>query len=173
MRPSPPIHHRTDTAIAASARTATPPLAPIARIRPSSPRQSTRATCRTGFRLPTRTYVLTQNERPRRLAQTFPHRTPGQIPIEPAAPPAPHFPRFRALALFGRRPHQRVDGLVIAGIRKPAQLGTHAPQHDRHKRKDRLARRAPFFRYAGAVSATISSGSTSTEPPAAARVCSL
>jgi hypothetical protein len=25
----------------------------------------------------------------------------------------PHFPRFRALALFGRRPPQRVDSLVM------------------------------------------------------------
>src|SRR6266446_6857353 len=31
----------------------------------------------------------------------------------PAAPPVPHFPRFRALALFGRRPPQRVDSLVM------------------------------------------------------------
>jgi hypothetical protein len=32
----------------------------------------------------------------------------GQIPIAPAAPPLRHFPRFRALALFGRRPHEHV-----------------------------------------------------------------
>ena len=31
----------------------------------------------------------------------------------PAAPPVPHFPQFRALALFGRRPPQRVDSLVM------------------------------------------------------------
>src|SRR6266853_6618831 len=31
----------------------------------------------------------------------------------PAAPPVPHFPRFRALALFGHRPPQRVDSLVM------------------------------------------------------------
>src|SRR5882757_10582875 len=30
-----------------------------------------------------------------------------------AAPPVPHFPRFRALALFGRRPPHRVDSLVM------------------------------------------------------------
>ena len=48
----------------------------------------------------------------------------GSIPIAPAAPPLPHRPRFRALALFGRRPHQRVEGLVIAGVRKPAQTQT-------------------------------------------------
>src|SRR6476619_7752 len=37
----------------------------------------------------------------------------GQISIAPAAPPVPHFPRFRALALFGRRPPQRVDSIVM------------------------------------------------------------
>src|SRR5205814_5321017 len=31
----------------------------------------------------------------------------------PSPPPIPHFPRFRALALFGRRPPQRVDSLVM------------------------------------------------------------
>ena len=31
----------------------------------------------------------------------------------PLAPPVPHFPRFRALALFGRRPQERVDSIVM------------------------------------------------------------
>src|SRR6267154_1085606 len=31
----------------------------------------------------------------------------------PAAPPVPYFPRLRALALFGRRPPQRVDSLFM------------------------------------------------------------
>jgi hypothetical protein len=39
-----------------------------------------------------------------------PTRRHHQIPIAPAAPPVPNFPRLRALALFGRRPPQRVDG---------------------------------------------------------------
>ena len=34
---------------------------------------------------------------------------------------ATHLPRFRALALLGRRPPQRVDGLVIPASEKPAQ----------------------------------------------------
>jgi hypothetical protein len=36
-----------------------------------------------------------------------------QIPIVLAAPPLHHPPRFRALALFGRRPHQRVDRPIM------------------------------------------------------------
>ena len=41
----------------------------------------------------------------------------GQIPIVPAAPPVPHRPRFRALALFERRPHQRVESFVIPAFK--------------------------------------------------------
>src|SRR6266478_5369936 len=41
----------------------------------------------------------------------------------PAAPPVPHFPRFRALALFGRRPPQRVDSLVMPASENLHKLG--------------------------------------------------
>src|SRR3989454_12591818 len=46
-------------------------------------------------------------------AQLPQHSRRRQIPIAPAAPSAPHTPRFRALALFGRRPPERVDDLGI------------------------------------------------------------
>ena len=36
----------------------------------------------------------------------------------------PHFPRLRALALFGRRLVERAERLGIAGVQKPAQLRT-------------------------------------------------
>src|SRR6267143_4620513 len=42
----------------------------------------------------------------------------------PAATPVPHFPRFRALALFGRRPPHRVDSLVM-----PASENLHNSRH--------------------------------------------
>src|ERR1700686_820490 len=42
----------------------------------------------------------------------------------PAAPPVPHFPRLRALALFGRRPPQLVDSLVL-----PASENLHTNGH--------------------------------------------
>src|SRR6266849_2997345 len=48
----------------------------------------------------------------------------GYISIAPAAPPVPHFPRFRALALFGRRPPQCVDSLVM-----PASENLHNSGH--------------------------------------------
>src|SRR5258705_7529484 len=43
----------------------------------------------------------------------------------PAAPPVPHFPRFRALALFGRRPPQRVDSLVMPASENLHNCGPH------------------------------------------------
>jgi len=53
-----------------------------------------------------------------------PTRRRHQIPIAPAAPPAPNFPRLRALALFGRRLPQRVDSLVM-----PASENLHRSGH--------------------------------------------
>ena len=47
-----------------------------------------------------------------------------QIPIVLAAPPLHHPPRFRALALFGRRPHQRVDSSIM-----PATENLHKNRH--------------------------------------------
>ena len=40
-----------------------------------------------------------------------------QIPIALAAPPSLVPPRFRALALFGRRPHQHSNSLINTGVR--------------------------------------------------------
>jgi hypothetical protein len=52
---------------------------------------------------------------------TSPQPPSSKISIAPAAPSVPYPPRFRALALFGRRPPERVVGIVGAGVRKPAQ----------------------------------------------------
>src|SRR6266481_4351820 len=43
----------------------------------------------------------------------------------PAAPPVSHFPRFRALALFGRRPPQRVEGFVMPASKNLHNSGSH------------------------------------------------
>jgi hypothetical protein len=48
-----------------------------------------------------------------------------QIPIAPAAPPVPNFARLRDLALFGRRPPQRVERVVM-----PASKNLHKPGSD-------------------------------------------
>src|ERR1700693_4420292 len=73
-----------------------------------------------GF-VPTPTTVL----RAKAIASTAPARPPsdqrcGRFPIALAAPSVPYPPRFPALALFGRRPPERVVGIVGAGVRKPA-----------------------------------------------------
>src|SRR5271154_6420357 len=74
-----------------------------------------------GF-VPTPTTIL----RAKAIASTAPARPPsdhrcGQFPIALAAPSVPYPPRFPALALFGRRPPERVVGIVGASVRKPAQ----------------------------------------------------
>src|SRR5271156_4357531 len=77
-----------------------------------------------GF-VPTPTTVL----RAKAIASTAPARPPpdqrcGQFAIALAAPSVPYPPQFRALALFGRRPPERVVGIAGAGIRKPAHVWT-------------------------------------------------
>ena len=52
-------------------------------------------------------------------------------PHSPAAPAVLHLPRFRALALFGRRPPERVDGAVM-----PASENLHRTRHDPAKDGD-------------------------------------
>jgi len=59
------------------------------------------------------------------IAATPPrHARRGQIPIAPAAPSVLHPPRFRALALFRRRPQQPADGLS-----RPASENLHNGRH--------------------------------------------
>jgi hypothetical protein len=53
----------------------------------------------------------------------------AQIPIACTAPPAHDRSRFRALALFGRRPIERVVAIVFTGIQKPAQSTEHRLGH--------------------------------------------
>ena len=55
------------------------------------------------------------------------HPRRGQIPIAPAAPSVPNTPRFPALALFGRRPPERVDDLCIPASENLHNNGSDAP----------------------------------------------
>ena len=52
-----------------------------------------------------------------------PAQRPYQIPIAPAAPPVPNFPRLRALALFGRRSPPRVEGFVMPASKNLHRIG--------------------------------------------------
>jgi hypothetical protein len=47
-----------------------------------------------------------------------------QIPIAPAAPPVPNLPRLRALALFGRRPAQPDERIVIPASKNLHKIGS-------------------------------------------------
>jgi hypothetical protein len=70
------------------------------------------------------------------VASCWPPRPPSRSP--PTYDPhstrctagCPYFPRLRALALFGRRPAQSAERLVVAGVQKPEQQRTHALQQD-------------------------------------------
>src|SRR6266851_4335165 len=56
-----------------------------------------------------------------------------------AAPPVPHFPRFRALALFGRRPPQCVDSLVMPASENLHNTGSRGLTRS-PRRRERVAR---------------------------------
>src|SRR5260370_9396721 len=65
----------------------------------------------------------------RRKSPRFPVTPRGQIPIEPAAPPPHYLPtRFRALALFGRRPPERVERSSLPASENLPRNGHH-PLH--------------------------------------------
>src|SRR6476661_2789485 len=123
MRPSPPIdncsapcHSRRLSAASAHARVGLPESSA----------------------LPPRTWSC--SVRPTRLLLHAPGKSDSvdrRAPISSSLAPRPnphsvrctaatHLPRFRALALLGRRPPQRVDDIVIPASEKPAQQATSA-----------------------------------------------
>jgi hypothetical protein len=53
-------------------------------------------------------------------------------PIAPAAPPVPNFPRLRALALFGRRPPQRLERFVVPASKNLHTFGLTYPRGKQH-----------------------------------------
>ena len=57
------------------------------------------------------------------------HSPRRQIPIAPAALSVPHTPRFPALALFGRRPPERVDDLCIPASENLHNSGSKVAPH--------------------------------------------
>ena len=78
------------------------------------------------------------------------HPRRGQIAIAPAAPSVPNTPRFRALALFGRRPPERVDDLCIPASENLHISRTHAAQQN--SIFTRSPRRGGRAAYAGPLS---------------------
>ena len=67
---------------------------------------------------------LANGDRVERCAPISSSLTPRPNPHSVRCTAAAHLLRFRALALLGRRPPQRVDGLVMPASEKPAQQRT-------------------------------------------------
>jgi len=80
------------------------------------------------------------------------HSRRRQIPIAPAALSVPHTPRFPALALFGRRPPERVDDLCI-----PASENLHTS-------RSRSSTRRSFGLFPKGVKANSPGGSGKDQP---------
>src|SRR6266849_2699801 len=110
MMPAPSIRHRIDHLHSGSLSPASAPACIVAPHRPAAPPQirSRNAQGARSKSIP-QFFDLKRSSGP--LPSNRTGTRPAQIPIALAAPPGapPHPPRFRALALFGRRPHERVE----------------------------------------------------------------
>jgi hypothetical protein len=130
MRPSPPIRNRSDTCHFWPALTRQHPRsrrsAELVRDRAANPGEQRSIHQHIPARIPklrAKTTVSTASD------QLHQHSRRRHFPIAPVAPPVPHTPRFRALALFGRRPPQRVDRIGI-----PASENLHKTGLPRRKK---------------------------------------
>ncbi len=88
-------------------------LASVRRIHQRSRDQSCRAARRSFVHTDAYHQAWPQADRGHRVNPTSASQNPRQNPHSARGTAATHLPRFRALALFGRRPPQRVDGFVI------------------------------------------------------------
>ena len=86
--------------------------------------QSCRSAPRPLVHTDARTHAWPQTDRGNRFNPSFTRQAPRLNPHSARGTAAHHFPRFRALALFGRRPPQRVDRFVI-----PAAKNLHKRRH--------------------------------------------
>jgi hypothetical protein len=102
-------HHRTETYHSGRLSTGGAPTCVDIPDCPQFHRQSARATRRSLVHARARTLPLSRTDRPHHCGHTFPHRIPRSIPHRARGTPVPHAPRFRALALFRRRPPERVS----------------------------------------------------------------
>jgi len=128
-------HHLWSTtavtiAVLAGSQPAAPTLASVCRIQHihrQSRDRSHRATGRCLLHIDARAHARQKTRRRDPSAPTSARPSPRQNPHSTRCFTAPHLTRFRALALFGRRPPVRVAGCLRAGIRKPAHKETSRP----------------------------------------------
>ena len=120
---------------------AVPKLASAPATRSQSHRKSSHATRRPPIHADVLTLALRQTDRSNRRDHRSCCLTPRPNPHSARRTSAAHVPRFRALALFGRRPPVRVDGLVI-----PASENLHISGHPKLRRRTEKALAARIAR---------------------------
>src|ERR1700692_3231282 len=91
-------------ALLAGSQPAAPRLAPVHQIGPQSRRQSPHTPCAPLVRTDALTLTWQKADLQKPSPPPPPSHTPWPNPHSASAPPLHHCPRFRALALFGRRP---------------------------------------------------------------------
>src|SRR6266581_8362223 len=110
-------------AILARSPPAPPKLASVRWIHQQSRIQSCRSTSKPLARPSVLTHAWPQTDRGNRSSPTSARQPPWPNPHSARGTAAAHLPRFRALALFERRPPERVEGFVI-----PASENLHRAQ---------------------------------------------
>jgi hypothetical protein len=106
-------------AMIAGSGPATPVLVAARQSRPCSPHDCPRATGDRPANHDTHPHPCSQKDRTRAQRRNSSPLGARPNPHSARRTALPHFTRFRALALFGRRPLQRVDSPRNAGDRKP------------------------------------------------------
>src|SRR5216684_748302 len=122
MMPSSAIDARPDT----RSQPAVTKLASLPRIHQRSRHQSRRATPRSLAHTDVSNHAWPQADRgnPYNPASASPN--PRQNPHSARGTAPAYVPRFRALALFGRRPQERVEGFVMPASKNLHNNGRHA-----------------------------------------------
>jgi len=118
MMPSSAIDARLTLALLAGSQPAVTKLASLPRIHQRSRHQSRRATPRSLVHTDVSDHAWPQADRgnPYNPASASPN--PRQNPHSARGTAPAYVPRFRALALFGRRPQERVEGFVMPASKK-------------------------------------------------------
>src|SRR6267378_3125663 len=110
-------------AILAGSPPAPPKLASVRWIHQQSRIQSCRSTSKPLARLSVLTHAWPQTDRGNRSSPTSARQPPWPNPHSARGTAAAHLPRFRALALFGRRPPERVEAFVIPASENLHRIG--------------------------------------------------
>ena len=123
MMPSSAIDARLTLALLAGSQPAVTKLASLPRIHQRSRHQSRRATPRSLVHTDVSDHAWPQADRgnPYNPASASPN--PRQNPHSARGTAPAYVPRFRALALFGRRPQERVEGFVMPASKNLHRTG--------------------------------------------------